>query len=53
MMMMMIRVSVLFVHQLSVVESNRDQGLFGLYRELNNAKALLAKLDEAVHRSDE
>ncbi|KAG7217207.1 hypothetical protein INR49_027751 [Caranx melampygus] len=36
--------------QLSVVESNRDQGLFGLYRELNNAKALLAKLDEAVHR---
>ncbi|GAA6232084.1 E3 ubiquitin-protein ligase TTC3 isoform X1 [Lates japonicus] len=36
--------------QLSVVESSRDQGLYGLYRELTDAKALLSKLDEAVHR---
>lgn len=36
--------------QLSVVDSSRDQGLYGLYRELENAKALLSKLDEAVHR---
>ncbi|XP_056252841.1 E3 ubiquitin-protein ligase TTC3 isoform X1 [Seriola aureovittata] len=36
--------------RLSVVESNRDQGLYGLYRELADAKALLTKLDEAVHR---
>ncbi|XP_035522663.1 E3 ubiquitin-protein ligase TTC3 [Morone saxatilis] len=36
--------------QLSVMESSRDQGLYGLYRELTNAKALLNKLDEAVHR---
>ncbi|XP_071317554.1 E3 ubiquitin-protein ligase TTC3 isoform X2 [Trachinotus anak] len=36
--------------RLSVVESNRDQGLYGLYRELADAKALLAKLDEALHR---
>ncbi|XP_028277332.1 E3 ubiquitin-protein ligase TTC3 isoform X2 [Parambassis ranga] len=35
--------------QLSVVESSRDQGLYGLYRELADAKALLAKLDEAAH----
>ncbi|XP_017275398.1 E3 ubiquitin-protein ligase TTC3 isoform X2 [Kryptolebias marmoratus] len=37
--------------QLSVVESSRDQGLYGLYRELTDAKALLSKLDEAVHRN--
>ncbi|XP_051257776.1 E3 ubiquitin-protein ligase TTC3 isoform X2 [Dicentrarchus labrax] len=36
--------------QLSAMESSRDQGLYGLYRELTNAKALLNKLDEAVHR---
>uniref|UniRef100_UPI0037E877C5 E3 ubiquitin-protein ligase TTC3 isoform X2 n=1 Tax=Semicossyphus pulcher TaxID=241346 RepID=UPI0037E877C5 len=36
--------------QLSVVESSRDQGLYGLYRELANNKALLTKLDEAAHR---
>ncbi|XP_040005751.1 E3 ubiquitin-protein ligase TTC3 [Xiphias gladius] len=36
--------------RLSVVESSRDQGLYGLYRELSDAKALLTKLDEAVHR---
>lgn len=39
--------------QLSVVDSSRDQGLYGLYRELENAKALLSKLDEAVHRWEE
>ncbi|XP_070773182.1 E3 ubiquitin-protein ligase TTC3 [Enoplosus armatus] len=37
--------------QLSVVESSRDQGLYGLNRELANDKALLTKLDEAAHRS--
>ncbi|KAM9348197.1 E3 ubiquitin-protein ligase TTC3 isoform 1-T1 [Symphorus nematophorus] len=36
--------------QLSVLESSRDQVLYGLYRELTNAKALLNKLDEAAHR---
>ncbi|XP_041863798.1 E3 ubiquitin-protein ligase TTC3 isoform X2 [Melanotaenia boesemani] len=36
--------------QLSVVESSRDQGLYGLYRELADTKALLTKLDEVVHR---
>lgn len=36
--------------QLSIVESSRDQGLYGLYRELADAKALLTKLDEAAHR---
>ncbi|CAJ1063428.1 Hypothetical predicted protein [Xyrichtys novacula] len=36
--------------QLSVVESSRDQDLYGLYRELANSKALLTKLDEAAHR---
>ncbi|KAM6907188.1 E3 ubiquitin-protein ligase TTC3 [Xenentodon cancila] len=35
--------------QLSVMESSRDQDLYGLYRELAGAKALLTKLDEAVH----
>ncbi|MED6284339.1 hypothetical protein CHARACLAT_018324, partial [Characodon lateralis] len=37
--------------QLSVAESSRDQGLYGLYRELADAKALLSKLDEAAHRT--
>lgn len=36
--------------QLSVVESSRDQGLYGLYIELAEAKALLTKLDEVAHR---
>ncbi|XP_034744945.1 E3 ubiquitin-protein ligase TTC3 [Etheostoma cragini] len=36
--------------RVSVVESSRDQGLYGLYRELANGKALLTKLDEAAHR---
>ncbi|XP_073335984.1 E3 ubiquitin-protein ligase TTC3 [Pagrus major] len=36
--------------QLWVVESNRDQGLYDLYREQASAKALLTKLDEAAHR---
>ncbi|XP_044077628.1 E3 ubiquitin-protein ligase TTC3 isoform X2 [Siniperca chuatsi] len=36
--------------QLAVVESSRDQSLYGLNRELANAKALLTKLDEAAHR---
>ncbi|XP_031163906.1 E3 ubiquitin-protein ligase TTC3 isoform X2 [Sander lucioperca] len=36
--------------QVSVVESSRDQGLYGLYRELATGKALLTKLDEAAHR---
>ncbi|XP_068571715.1 E3 ubiquitin-protein ligase TTC3 [Cebidichthys violaceus] len=36
--------------QVSVVESCRDQGLFGLYRELAISKALLTKLEEAAHR---
>ncbi|XP_076606314.1 E3 ubiquitin-protein ligase TTC3 [Chaetodon auriga] len=36
--------------QLLVVESCRDQGLYELNRELTNAKALLTKLDETVHR---
>ncbi|KAM4545794.1 E3 ubiquitin-protein ligase TTC3 [Odontesthes bonariensis] len=36
--------------QLSVVDSSRDQGLYELYRELAEAKALLTKLDEAAHR---
>ncbi|XP_049448756.1 E3 ubiquitin-protein ligase TTC3-like isoform X9 [Epinephelus fuscoguttatus] len=36
--------------QVSVVESRRDHGLYGFYRELANGKALLTKLDEAVHR---
>ncbi|KAM8742285.1 E3 ubiquitin-protein ligase TTC3 isoform 2-T2 [Acanthopagrus schlegelii] len=36
--------------QLSVVGSNRDQGLYDLCRELASAKALLTKLDEAAHR---
>ncbi|XP_042355060.1 E3 ubiquitin-protein ligase TTC3 [Plectropomus leopardus] len=35
--------------QVSVVESSR-QGLYGLYRELANGKALLTKLDKALHR---
>lgn len=38
-----------FLLQLSVVESNRDQGLYDLYRELASAKALLTKLDDAAH----
>ncbi|XP_040906849.1 E3 ubiquitin-protein ligase TTC3 isoform X2 [Toxotes jaculatrix] len=38
------------IAQLSLVESSRDQGLSGLYKELTDAKALLSKLDEAVHR---
>ncbi|XP_074467867.1 E3 ubiquitin-protein ligase TTC3 [Sebastes fasciatus] len=33
-----------------VVESSRDQGLNGLYRELTTGKAVLTKLDEAAHR---
>ncbi|MEQ2229912.1 hypothetical protein ILYODFUR_023833 [Ilyodon furcidens] len=37
--------------QLSVAESSRDQGLYGLYGELADAKALLSKLDEAAHRT--
>nr|XP_046266276.1 E3 ubiquitin-protein ligase TTC3 [Scatophagus argus] len=37
--------------QLSVVESSRDQGLYGLCRELTTAKTLLSKLDEAAHRN--
>ncbi|XP_059207602.1 E3 ubiquitin-protein ligase TTC3 isoform X2 [Centropristis striata] len=36
--------------QVCVVESARDQDLYGLYRELANGKAVLAKLDEAAHR---
>ncbi|XP_068600403.1 E3 ubiquitin-protein ligase TTC3 [Brachionichthys hirsutus] len=36
--------------RLSVVESGRDQGLYGLHRELAKRKALLAKLDEVAHR---
>ncbi|XP_034540363.1 E3 ubiquitin-protein ligase TTC3 [Notolabrus celidotus] len=36
--------------QLSVVESSRDQSLYGLYRELATNKASLSKLDEAAHR---
>ncbi|XP_068187104.1 E3 ubiquitin-protein ligase TTC3 isoform X2 [Antennarius striatus] len=36
--------------QLSLVESSRDQGLYGLYRELANTKAWLTKLDEGAHR---
>ncbi|XP_072230625.1 E3 ubiquitin-protein ligase TTC3 isoform X2 [Leuresthes tenuis] len=39
-----------YTAQLSVVESSRDQGLYELYRELADAKALLTKLDEAAHR---
>ncbi|XP_026183559.1 E3 ubiquitin-protein ligase TTC3 isoform X2 [Mastacembelus armatus] len=37
--------------QLSTVESSRDQGLYSLYIELADAKALLTKLDEVAHRS--
>ncbi|KAM9846522.1 E3 ubiquitin-protein ligase TTC3 isoform 2-T2 [Aulostomus maculatus] len=36
--------------QLSVVGSRRDQDLYGLRRELAGAKALLTKVDEAVHK---
>ncbi|XP_034405472.1 E3 ubiquitin-protein ligase TTC3 [Cyclopterus lumpus] len=36
--------------QVSVVESSRNQGLYGFYRELAFGKALLTKLDEAAHR---
>ncbi|KAM7374694.1 hypothetical protein PAMP_007338 [Pampus punctatissimus] len=36
--------------QLLIEESSRDQGLYGLYRELADTKALLSKLDEAAHR---
>ncbi|XP_041656998.1 E3 ubiquitin-protein ligase TTC3 isoform X2 [Cheilinus undulatus] len=36
--------------QLSIVESQRDQDLHNLYRELTHNKALLIKLDEAMHR---
>ncbi|XP_074528283.1 E3 ubiquitin-protein ligase TTC3 [Halichoeres trimaculatus] len=36
--------------QLLVVETSRDQSLYSLYRELANNKALVTKLDEAVHR---
>ncbi|KAM7398393.1 hypothetical protein PAMA_006344 [Pampus argenteus] len=36
--------------QLLMEESSRDQGLYGLYRELGDTKALLSKLDEAAHR---
>ncbi|XP_062289741.1 E3 ubiquitin-protein ligase TTC3 [Scomber scombrus] len=36
--------------KLLIMESSRDQGLYGLYRELADAKALLTKLDEMVHR---
>lgn len=38
------------LHQLSLMESSRDQSLHGLYKELADAKALLNKLDEALHR---
>ncbi|XP_023117643.2 E3 ubiquitin-protein ligase TTC3 isoform X2 [Amphiprion ocellaris] len=37
--------------QLLVMESSHDQGLYGLYREQADAKALLTKLDEAKHRN--
>ncbi|KAM4547284.1 E3 ubiquitin-protein ligase TTC3 isoform 1-T1 [Fundulus diaphanus] len=37
--------------QLSVAETSRDQGLYGLYRELAETKALLSKLDEAAYRT--
>ncbi|XP_068455847.1 E3 ubiquitin-protein ligase TTC3 [Clinocottus analis] len=36
--------------QVLIVESSRDQGLYGLYQGLAIGKALLGKLDEAVHR---
>lgn len=36
--------------QLSVVESSRDQGLYNLYRELADNKAVLRKLDEVASR---
>ncbi|XP_063752092.1 E3 ubiquitin-protein ligase TTC3 isoform X2 [Eleginops maclovinus] len=36
--------------QVLVVESSRDQGVFGLYKEMSNAKALLSKLDEEALR---
>ncbi|XP_054482046.1 E3 ubiquitin-protein ligase TTC3 isoform X1 [Anoplopoma fimbria] len=36
--------------QVSVVESSREHGLFGLYRELTIGKALLTQLDGAAHR---
>ncbi|XP_008299262.1 E3 ubiquitin-protein ligase TTC3 [Stegastes partitus] len=36
--------------QLSVMESSHNQGLYGLHRELADAKALLMKLDEAKQR---
>lgn len=35
---------------LSLMESSRDQSSHGLYKELADAKALLNKLDEALHR---
>lgn len=38
------------LHQLSLMESSRDQSSHGLYKELADAKALLNKLDEALHR---
>ncbi|XP_044226029.1 E3 ubiquitin-protein ligase TTC3-like isoform X3 [Thunnus albacares] len=36
--------------KLSVAKSSRDQGLYSLYRELEDAKALLTQLDEAAHK---
>ncbi|XP_062289742.1 E3 ubiquitin-protein ligase TTC3-like isoform X1 [Scomber scombrus] len=36
--------------QLLIVESSRDQGLYGLYRELADTNDVLTKLDEMVHR---
>ncbi|KAM4727125.1 E3 ubiquitin-protein ligase TTC3 [Anableps anableps] len=39
-----------YAAQLSAAESGRDQGLYVLYRELADGKALLSKLEEAAHR---
>ncbi|XP_024921263.1 E3 ubiquitin-protein ligase TTC3 isoform X2 [Cynoglossus semilaevis] len=36
--------------QVSTAESSREQGLYSLHRELADAKALLTKVDEAMHR---
>ncbi|XP_061596553.1 E3 ubiquitin-protein ligase TTC3 isoform X2 [Cololabis saira] len=38
-----------YTAQLSVMESKRDQALYGLYRELAGPKAFLAKVEEAMH----
>ncbi|XP_037543757.1 E3 ubiquitin-protein ligase TTC3 [Nematolebias whitei] len=37
--------------RLSVVESTKDQSLYGLHRELTDSKALLTQLDEAARRN--